>query len=327
MMRGIKPQIAAAFAAAVGLGRWAAAIALSAALCLTAGCARVEDSLFTSLRNLGRHMAGLEPGWVNVKGIRTAYVHRPGPGQTIVMVHGFGANKDNWLKFIPEIPDSYEIFAIDLPGHGDSAFDPRFEHSATALAEHLAATLEALAIQRFHLIGNSLGGLVATRLAHRRPERILSLGLLDPAGVYPPNPSELQRLLDKNENPLLVKTPEGFDRLIDFVFHDKPFMPWPARPALARLMVSRQAINQKIWGDMTDNLQEVIPILPGLSMPVLLIWGDKDRVLDVSSVAIYQQHLPTIKAVILADCGHSPMMERPAETAALFVSFMHKSGR
>ncbi len=305
--------------------RWAASVLVFALLCTTTGCARVEDSLFSSMRDFARSSAGLEVKSVSAGGIRTVYAERPGPGETIVMVHGFAANKDNWLKFIPEIPREYRILAIDLPGHGDSVYDPDFEHSPGALTQHLSTTLNALRVKRFHLIGNSLGGLIVTQFAHRFPDRVLSLGLLDPAGVYPPNPSELQQLLDNNENPLLVKTSAGFDRLIDFVFHEKPFMPWPARPALARIMVNRRDINQKIWDDMYDNLEEVTTILPELSMPLLLIWGDKDRVLDVSSVKVYRQLQPAIKAVVLTDCGHSPMMERPEETAAIVVSFIQRS--
>jgi len=129
-------------------------------------------------------------------------------------------------------------------------------------------------------------------------------------------------LLKHGDNPLLVKSPADFDRLIGFIFYTRPFLPWPVHPALAREMVARQHKNQKIWNDMYNNLQEVTDILPKLSMPVLLIWGDRDRVLDVSSVEVYQHYLPTIHTEIIMDCGHSPMMECPKRTARIYREFL-----
>ncbi len=289
------------------------------------GCAFIEDALYAGMRGLARDFASLELKEARVADTMIAYMERSGTGAVIVLVHGFAASKNNWIKLIPKIPKSYRVIALDLPGHGDSEFKTSETYSAPVLAEAVISLLEALDIDEYHLVGNSLGGLVITEMAGKYSERIRSLALLNSVGVYPPNESELQQLLEVGDNPLLVNTTEGFDRLIDFVIYEKPFMLWPIRPSLARKTVARRYKNQKIWNDMYDNLKEVTGILPLLQMPVLLVWGDRDRVLDISSVQVYKRYLPTIRTSIIKNCGHTPMLECPNRTAKIYMEFLSKN--
>ena len=209
-----------------------------------------------------------------------------------------------------------------LPGHGDSSFEPQRSYDAFSIAAQMWATFDALELKRFHLVGHSLGGWVATIQAIERPDSVLTLGLFDSAGVLPPSPSELQGLLEQGDNPLLVDSAEDFERLLDFVFHKRPFMPWPIKPVMSETYIARAEMNKKIWDDLTSRLEQSVDSLHLLSMPTLVVWGEKDRILDVSSVAVYESHLPDSSIVIMKNVGHSPMAERPEEAAALYLTFL-----
>lgn len=287
--------------------------------------ALIEDALYRAGLGAMRGLCGLAPHVQGTGGERIAWLERPGPGETIVLLHGFASNKDCWLGFVRHLPRRYRVLAFDLPGHGDSGFDAAARHDAASVARRLAAFMEQRGPARFHLLGSSFGGLVATLYAARAPQRVSTLGLIDPLGVYPPRPSELQRLLQQGDNPLIVDSRADFERLLRFVFHRQPFLPWPARHALARMQVRRAALNRSIWADLHGRLEEVVDLLPRLRMPVFLLWGTHDRVLEVSSVQIYQEHVPDLDVVLLADCGHSPMQERPADSARCYTAFLDRA--
>ncbi len=104
-------------------------------------------------------------------------------------------------------------------------------------------------------------------------------------------------------------------------------MTWPSKAASTRKYLRRSSLNRKLWNDIWDNRKDVTDILPKLNMPVMLIWGDKDRVLDMSGIEIYKRYLPQAKSHILKDCGHAPMIERPDETAAAYLKFLMSSAK
>jgi pimeloyl-ACP methyl ester carboxylesterase len=98
---------------------------------------------------------------------------------------------------------------------------------------------------------------------------------------------------------------------------------------MARKYISRNDFNQKMFGDLKasstfHDQAAQLEILSHLKMPVFVIWGDKDRLLHVSSVEIYQKELPQAETVILKDCGHLPMLERPEESAMHYSEFLKK---
>jgi len=304
----------------------AAVVLVAAVTLLAAGCARIERGVYDAGLALARGLAGLEPGAVQVGERRIAYLERGAAqraaGAAVVLVHGFGANKDVWTRFTRHLPEGPRVIAIDLPGHGDSSFEHDASHAPEALARSLAGTLDALGVQRAHLAGSSLGGLVVTRYALSRPERVASLALFDAAGVEPPRESDFQRALARGENPLLVDSPAGFDRLIAYVYHDPPPLPWPVRPVLVRTLVERAPVHERIWNDVIDNLRDLTPRLDALTMPTLVVWGERDRILDVSIVQVYERHVPDVRSVIIEDCGHSPMTERPRASARHYAAFL-----
>ena len=285
------------------------------------GCAP-DSGVYGIMLSFERALAGVSLHSVDVDGEPVAYLEREADGPVVVLLHGFAANKDNWLRFIKHLPRSYRVLAIDLPAHGDNGYDAALTYDAALMSRRLTRALEELDVAEAHVVGNSLGGWVGILYASAHPQRVNSLTLIDSAGVVPPIASELQLALLEGENPLLVRTEDDFERLMDFVFYHEPFIPWLWRNALAQDYIQRIAVNEKIWNDISADLEPVDPLLGGLPMPVLLVWGDRDRVLHVSSVDVFREHLTDVRSIIMSDCGHAPMVERPAEAASYVEQFL-----
>lgn len=281
------------------------------------------SALFTSLQWVERHIAGLSHERIEAADLSIHY-YQGGPrdGETILMIHGFGADKDNWLRFARHFTQRYNVIAVDLPGFGDSS-KPQASYDVGTQVERIAAFIQALNIKELHLIGNSMGGHIGALYAARYPEQVLSLALLDNAGVSAPQKSELLERLERGEpNPLVVRSPGDFERLLDFVFVEAPLLPGPLKQYLAEMAVTNSARNERIFAQLISRYIPLEPELPKILAPTLLLWGEQDRALHVSSIEVMQPLLKRPTVVIMKDCGHAPMIERPQETAAHYQAFL-----
>ena len=181
-------------------------------------------ALTASVRLVERQLAGLSEQQVALGDLSIHYYEGgPAKGETIVMIHGFGANKDNWLQFARHFTQRYHVIALDLPGFGDSD-RPAGSYDVGTQAERLESFIKTLELGKVHLVGNSMGGHIAGLFAARYPQQALSLALFDNSGVTAPNESELFHLIETGQpNPLVVRSSGDFQRMLDFVFvdHDK----------------------------------------------------------------------------------------------------------
>ncbi|WP_071872391.1 alpha/beta fold hydrolase [Atopomonas hussainii] len=256
------------------------------------------------------------------------HFYRGGPSDspTLVLLHGFGANKDNWVRMAQHLTQDYQVIAIDLPGFGDSDKPNNISYDVGSQAERVAQLTKELGITRFHIAGNSMGGHIAALVAARHPSRVLSLGLLDNGGITAPKKSELFERLERGEpNPLVVYKPEDFDKLLEFVFVKQPPIPAPLKAHFAAEALANQGQNDLIFSHLRDRYIPLEPELGKIKVPTLLLWGDQDRVLDVSSIDVMQPLLAKPSVVIMKDCGHAPMLERPEETAEHYRAFLNKA--
>jgi abhydrolase domain-containing protein 6 len=291
---------------------------------VSGGCVKVENKLFNLALSIERQRSDLTLKTLRLDQQNIAYLEREGPGETIVLLHGFAANKDTWLRFVRYLPRQYRVLAIDLAGHGDrlQALETKTPFDAGYLAADFSRIIDRLSLGHFHLAGNSLGGYVATFFAREHPQKLITLGLFASAGVWSPKPSDLQRALEKGDNPLLVDSPQGFDQLLDLVFYEKPWMPWPVRSILERELIKKHAFYKKVWDDIWSSRKDVAPFLPEIKIPVFVLWGDKDRILDPSSVAVYREYLPDVQTRIVENCGHGLIIEKPEEAAEAYTDFL-----
>ncbi|MCP1621018.1 pimeloyl-ACP methyl ester carboxylesterase [Pseudomonas sp. SLBN-26] len=280
-------------------------------------------ALMASARLVETHLAGLSNQVVTAGELDFAY-YDGGPklGETIVMVHGFGADKDNWLRMARHFSSRYHVVVPDLPGFGESS-RPAGSYDVGTQAERLADFIQALGVGKVHLVGNSMGGHIVALYAARYPDRVRSLALFDNAGVTAPHKSELFDLLEQGRpNPLVVTRVSDYDRLMDFVFVDPPILPAPLKRYLADRAIANQVHYEAVFQQLVQRYIPLEPELPKIQAPTLLLWGDQDRVLDVSSLDVMKPLIPHASTVVMKDCGHAPMIERPAETARHYQAFL-----
>lgn len=280
-------------------------------------------TLLAGLQMVERHRAGLMLKQASVGDLNIHYYEGgPSNAETILMVHGFAANKDNWLRFARYLSQDYRVIALDLPGFGASS-KPTGSYDIGTQTERLASVIDTLGITQLHLIGNSMGGHISALYAARYPQKTRSLALLNNAGISSPQPSELRQRLQRGEpNPLVVRSPEDFQRLLDFIFVQPPYLPQSLKGYFAEQAISNSAHYDQVFAHLTERYIALEPQLEKILAPTLILWGADDRVLDVSSVAVMQPLLRNSSAVILPETGHAPMIERPELTAQHYRAFL-----
>ena len=269
-----------------------------------------------------RKASGLSEKVINVDDYSIHYLEG-GKGETILLIHGFDANKDNWSRFAKFLTKKYHVVAIDLPGFGESSKIETDSYNIASQTKRLNTIVKALGLKKFHIAGNSMGGAIVGKYSVNYPDKVLSLALVNTAGIYSAETSEVMKLVEKGENPLLSKTPEDFKELIKFVFVKPPLIPGRILDYLTKEAIINRDFNEKIFAQLSDEKYSLENDLSKIKANTITIWGDKDRVLHVSCTDVIRRELPDSTIVILENCGHAPMLEKPKETAEHYLKFLN----
>lgn len=276
---------------------------------------------YERLGQLERDRAGLEAKRLRIPGFEIAYLEG-GSGEPLVLVHGFGANKDHFTRVARFLTPHYRVFAIDLPGFGDSSKPADARYGMREQSTRLAQILEALQLPAAHFGGSSMGGWLVSSFAVLYPDRVRSLWLLAPAGLASAEESDVRRVYrETGELMLVAKTPDDFGQVMEVVFARPPFIPPPIRRVLAEQAATNEALHSRIFAGLGEEAFWMEPQLRGNPVPALIVWGDQDRVLHVSGASIYQSLLPNSQTQILDGIGHLPMLEAPEVVAEAYLNF------
>ena len=232
----------------------------------------------------------------------------------VVLLHGFGGDRATWLNIQNALAPSRRSIAFDLPGHGEALDWPRIGNAAIA-AKAVSQSLEALGLEKVHLVGHSMGGAVASLIALRSPDKIASLTLLAPGGFGPEiNHTLLRRYAiatNADEMEMLLEQFFGWE------FKLPKLLARTATQSRARpgAVATLEAIADEIIDGKT---QKTLPMtdLGELPMPIKVVWGTQDRVLPTRQA----QNLPgLIAAHIFERVGHMPHLEIPREVTKLIL--------
>lgn len=249
-----------------------------------------------------------------------------GDGVPVVLLHGFGGDKDNWSIYAPHITKDHRLIAPDLPGFGENDRSLDRDYDIVSQVHRLSAFLDALNIPKCHIGGNSMGGFIALQFAMEYPDKVSSLTLFNNAGVMGEIKSELAVAAEKGENTLALSKLSDVDRLMAFVSYKPVPMPKNFKKLFfAEAEAHREVLDKIFWQiagaginhPLNDRLDEVLA-------PSLIIWGRNDRLIDVSCVAVLAEGIKNSQAVIFEETGHIPMIEKPKETASVHRAFLAK---
>mgnify|MGYP001013425126 CR=1 FL=1 len=272
-----------------------------------------------------RRYAGLERKEIVLPdGLRYVYLEGGGADdqmqrEPLLLLHGFGANKDNFVRVARHLTPHYRVIVPDHVGFGESAHPADADYAPQAQAERLHRLAQALGIQRVHLGGSSMGGQIALSYAVRYPAEVASLWLLDPGGIWSAPPSELRSQIARGRNPLLARSTEEFQETFAFVMTDPPFIPRPLLDVMARERIANYTLEQRIFKEISaDSIEARIA---GLATPTLIVFGSEDRTIHPATADILQHLLPHSAVVMLPGIGHLPMLEQPARCAKDYLKF------
>jgi abhydrolase domain-containing protein 6 len=272
-----------------------------------------------------RALCGVKRRVANVEGRKWTYLDSGQEGSApLVLLHGFGADKDAWLQIARLLRKRVRVVAPDLPGFGESPMELDLDYTADAQCLRLRQFIGHLGFTKVHLAGNSLGGFIATCFALRYPESVASLTLLDAAGMEGANKSEADRIIDQGGNPFEFGDYASFNKFIDSIACQPPPMPEFVRRALYLDAIRRREFLTRLFWQLLADMRSrnLLGQLSQLKAPALVIWGREDRLVDVSSAQAIHARVPGSTLVILDRIGHVPMIEAPRVTSEHQIRFL-----
>lgn len=271
---------------------------------------------------LERRRAGLRPRIARIGEVAVPYLEG-GRGEPLVLVHGFGGDKDNFTRIARHLTPHFHVVAPDLLGFGDANRDPRASYHVAAQAERLHGFIAALGLGAVHLGGNSMGGFIAAELTLRFPADVRTLWLLDPAGTELGHATPLMaRYLETGELPLLVRHEADYAALLRTVAYRTPLLPPSLRRTLARRAAADFALHSRIFREIGRESPLLDGRLGDIAAPTLVVWGDRDAVLNPAAAAPLAAGIRRGRLILMRDTGHLPMIERPSSTARDYLDFV-----
>jgi pimeloyl-ACP methyl ester carboxylesterase len=254
--------------------------------------------VFSHIQELSMRATGAESRFVMIDGHRIHYyVSGPVSGAPIVLVHGLGGRSEDFVNLVPYLKKSgYRVYTPDLLGFGQSEEPTNASYSIGDQADLVINFFDAMGLQRADLGGWSMGGWIAQKVAVDNPERVSRLILMDSAGLMmrpswdtrlftPTTPAELAQL-----QALLTPHPKAMPQFMaQDILRISASYSWVVKRALTSMLSAKDVMDED---------------LPSLKMPVLILWGELDRITPLSEGRAIHLLIPQSQSVVASGCGH-----------------------
>ncbi|SDG59617.1 alpha/beta fold hydrolase [Chitinophaga filiformis] len=230
--------------------------------------------------------------------------------QSMILLHGLFGQLSNWDSVVEQFGVSYNVYVPALP-----IYDTPKDESLFFLLEFLEGFIKDNDLKNVILVGNSLGGHVAILYASRHSYNVKNLILTGSSGLYE---NTNMGSFPKRSTAAYIKA------RVEYTFHD----PAIATEALISQVLSITVDSQKCLSVLrvakSAQRHYVADLLPQISAPTLLIWGRDDRITPIHVAREFAGMIPDTKLVILNECGHAPMMEKPEEFNFALQHYLHE---
>ena len=260
-------------------------------------------------------------------------LYRAGEGEPLVLVHGFTATWRCWLPQLAELVPRFDVIAPTLHGHhgGPPIPDGRRSRSTSDAADHLEQQLDDLGVGEAHFAGNSMGGALALELAKRG--RALSVVAISPGGGWPADDTaeglRIIKEFTRNQKLARVSAPRAAQimrrpLMRKIALRDVMVYGDQVPPGEAVLLV-RSSIECTVVDDVFDTIRSGTALLQDLDTikaPVLVAWGDKDRILPLPKHGPrFRDEIPGVEFRVLKGLGHTPMWDDPGLVTKTIADF------
>jgi len=272
-----------------------------------------------------------EDRYIEVGNLKIRYWALGEKGPPVILIHGLGASADIWMYNIEALAKEHRVFALDLVGFGRSD-KPGPSFSPFDYTPFLDGFIRALNIDGVSLVGQSLGGGIALHYAIQFPKKVNKLVLVDNAGLGKeviwtlramslPLVGELLSYPSRRGVAIFFKLAVRNQALITEDFVDLYYDIF-CQPGFQKflLRILRQIVT--VRGAREEILEPILNNLHKVAQPVLIIWGEKDRVLPLKHGYLGKEKLPNARLKIMEGCGHIPFFERADEFNRAVLAFL-----
>jgi pimeloyl-ACP methyl ester carboxylesterase len=295
---------------------------------LLAGAVAVTLAGCVSLRPFAEVRRQLPADAFVTVGGQLVHVEQAGRGEPVVLIHGFGASTYSWRKVIPAIAESHRVVAIDLNGFGYTQRPAgRAAYTREAQAQLVLGTLDALGIDRAHIVGHSYGGGITLYLASQHPERFRTMVLVDSSAPTYANDRRSRAAAFRPLDSLLVRLvflrPAMIRRSLLSSFWDDSLV----TPDLVQAYSERLAIEGATGAfyGLTAPAPAGAPVeLARIAVPALVLWGAHDELIAPETGRRAAARLPDAQFVLLDHSGHLPMEEEPEAFLRALLPFLER---
>ncbi len=261
----------------------------------------------------GEEDSGPKYEWTDLSMGKVRYAKRGDKGDIVILLHGFGGDLDNWLFNIDALGEVATVYALDMPGHGQSTktmANPSLKSMTAALAEFMTVT----GIASAHLVGHSMGGAIAMQMALNNPDKVKSMTLICSAGLGPEIGSYVQ-------NYIAAQGRKDLKPVLETLFADKSLV---SRQLVDDVLKYKRldgvetflkSLAQSLFGGGTQH-DALGKALAGKGPSALVIWGASDEVIPPS----HANNLAGAKVHVINGAGHMVFMEKAGDVNALIKS-------
>lgn len=238
----------------------------------------------------------------------TMHYIQAGQGSPLLLLHGLGGSHEMWLPIVPDLARSYRVIAGDHRGHGASD-KPRGQYTVRLFSDDWLALMDALKINRAHVLGLSMGGAIAMRLGVEAPQRVSSLILVDTWAH--PHPDFLALLRQRLEKLAAGDLAAYAEVAIPQVYSPRFIHAHPQAMAEYRARVARanpDSLRSAIGACMSHDMQGA---LARIQAPTLVIVGSEDRLVPPFHSEYIQRAIPKASLRVIEESGHIPHLEAP----------------
>jgi pimeloyl-ACP methyl ester carboxylesterase len=299
---------------ALGLGTAFLAVALYGLWTPDLERAGLEERYFSS-----------SPQIIDVDGLKIYYKETgPQAAPALLLLHGFGSSLQAWDDWSVKLAQKYRVIRLDLPGFGLTGASPANDYSEEKDLAFLTHVADKLGLEKFSVIGHSMGGKMAWSLAASQPERVQALVLMAPDG-FPETkdigtkPYEVpaimglikyvlpKYLVRKSIEPAFAEADALSDALVNRYYD------MLRAPGVRGAILERS--NQTIYTDP-------VPRLKAIKAPTLLIWGEQDQMIPSTNAQSYATALSNSSTVLVPKLGHLLQEEQPEKGLAAVMQFL-----
>lgn len=233
--------------------------------------------------------------------------------KTILILYGWGGSARSWNQIQKILENNeYNVIIPDFPGFNDTPA-PAEPWSVSDYADFIFRFIQSQGLEKFYLLGHSFGGRVAIKFAVKYPEKLKGIIFVSSAGIKPKK-TFLRKLIF-----ILAKFGNNFSFLPGYSFARKIFYKFIVRK---KDYFKAKGIMKEIFKKVIE--EDLIPYLSQISIPALIVWGEKDKMTPLSDGYKMNREIKNSELKIIPDVGHAPHLEAPEKLSETILNFLKK---